>query len=235
MMLNNSNKYWNLVPTILITFLVFFLFGLFQTLVLFLCATIQDVEVTANLAYMHLGIISSLSSIVGLLSVYVFIKIKTHSIKDYLNLFLPKINTVMPFVLLAICFMVAMEYISNIYPEFFYSDFVIESYRQSKNLPLFYLGVVLLGPIFEEVLFRGFLFKGIEKSSFGSHGAVFISAILFSIVHIQYGVYILLFMMFPIALLLGYARLKSGSLILPILIHMINNLATCVVTHLEVY
>ena len=131
--------------------------------------------------------------------------------------------------------MFGMEYISKMYPNIFYSDFVIASYKKSNNLPLFYLGIVFLGPIFEECLFRGFLFKGLEKSNLGGHGAVFVSAILFSIVHIQYGVYILLFMMFPMALLIGYARLKSGSILLPILMHMINNLVTCLITHFEVY
>ena len=105
----------------------------------------------------------------------------------------------------------------------------------AKSLPIFYLGVVFFGPIFEEFLFRGFLFKGLQKSIIGGHGAVFVSAILFSIVHVQYGIYILLFMMFPIAVLLGYARLKSGSLLLPILIHMINNLATCLLVHFEIF
>ena len=230
MTLNNSNKYWNLIPTILITFLVFFLFGLFQTLILFLCATIQDVEVTANLAYMHLGTISSLSSIVGLLSVYVFIKIKTHSIKDYLNLYLPKINTVIPFVLLAICFMVAMEYISNIYPEFFYSDFVIESYRQSKNLPLFYLGVVLLGPIFEEVLFRGFLFSQLKNTRLGLTGTIIFTSIFWTSLHGQYEL-LLLVPLFFFGILLGYLRHKYNSLLLVIAIHAFHNFIATVYSY----
>ena len=52
------------------------------------------------------------------------------------------------------------------------------------KIAIFYLGVVFLGPIFEEFLFRGFLFKGLENSFLGGHGAVFISAILFAIIHI---------------------------------------------------
>ena len=97
------------------------------------------------------------------------------------------------------------------------------------------LGVVVLGPLFEEVLFRGFLFKGLEKSFLGGKGAVFITALVFSCIHVQYGFWVIFFMLFPMALLLGYARLKSKSLFLPIILHSINNLITCLITHFEVY
>jgi membrane protease YdiL (CAAX protease family) len=35
--------------------------------------------------------------------------------------------------------------------------------------------------------------------------------------------------------LLGYARLKSGSILLPIFLHSFNNFVTSIITHLEVY
>ena len=128
-----------------------------------------------------------------------------------------------------------MEFFSRQYPDLFESKFVIESYKNTNSLPLLYLGVVFLGPIFEEVLFRGCLFNGLEKSFLGGHGAVFISALIFSIIHLQYGFWVILLMLFPMAILLGYARLTSNSLLLPIFIHSINNLLTCIFTHLELY
>ena len=235
MTLFNSKTHWNLSSTILITFLIFLLFGVSQSVVLIICGLFQEMTHDKQLAYINLGIISSISSIVGMILIYAFIKIKRQKIKVYLNVYMPKIQILLSFIILLFFFMFGMEYISDIYPDIFYSDFVIDSYRQANSLPLFYLGIVFLGPIFEEFLFRGFLFKGLEKSNIGGHGAVVISAVFFSLVHIQYGIYILLFMMFPMALLLGYARLKSGSILLPILMHMINNLATCLITHFEVY
>ena len=41
------------------------------------------------------------------------------------------------------------EFISNLFPNLFEDDFVVESYKQANNLPMLYLGVVFLGPIFE--------------------------------------------------------------------------------------
>jgi len=229
----NSKKYWGLSSTLTITVLVFLIFSLLQTLVLVLCSS--DLINYEDVAYMHLGVISTISSIFASIVLILFIRLKNRDIKEYLNLYFPPINTTILFLLISFFVMSLMECFSNLYPSIFDTDFVIESYRQAKSLPIFYLGVVFFGPIFEEFLFRGFLFKGLQKSIIGGHGAVFVSAILFSIVHVQYGIYILLFMMFPIAVLLGYARLKSGSLLLPILIHMINNLATCLLVHFEIF
>ena len=85
------------------------------------------------------------------------------------------------------------------------------------------------------MLFRGFLFKGLKESFLGGTGAVIVSSIIFSAIHIQYGIAIIVFLLFPMSILFGYARLKSNSLILPILLHSLNNLITCLITHSEVY
>jgi len=232
----NNKKHWSLGSTLTITFIVFLVFSLFQSLVLILYTSFSsDITIYQNVAYANLGVISSLSSILGIAMLIVFIQLKNNNFRQYLNFYPLTLNILAIFLCISFCMMAGMEYVSNLYPEIFETDFAIESYRQAKSLPMLYLGVVLLGPIFEECLFRGFLFKGLEKSALGGHGAVFISAILFSLVHIQYGIYILVFIMLPIAILLGYARLKSGSLLLPIVIHVINNLATCLITHFEVY
>ena len=232
----NSKKHWGLGPTLAITFFVFIIFSLLQTLVLVLSSSFSlDLINYEDLAYINLGVISITSSIFASVVLILFIRLKNRDITEYLNLQFPPLNTTILFLLISFLVMSLMEYFSNLYPDIFDTDFVIESYRQAKSLPIFYLGVVFCGPIFEEFLFRGFLFKGLQKSIIGGHGAVFVSAFLFSIVHVQYGIYILLFMMLPIAILLGYARLKSGSLLLPILIHMINNLATCLIVHFEIF
>ena len=131
--------------------------------------------------------------------------------------------------------MFVSELISYWYPDLFDDSFVIESYRQANNLPILYIGVVIFGPVFEEILFRGFLFKGLENSFLGGHGAVFISSFLFAAIHLQYDQTIILFILLPMAILLGYARLMSKSLVLPILLHSINNLAACLFVHFEIY
>ena len=229
-----SQKYWNLNLTLAITFLVFLVFSLAQTIVLFFVSGGLNMD-NQLIIYSNMGLISLLSSLVGCSIIYFFIRIKKNTLQHYLNLHYPKLKLSILIIILSLILMGFVEYISNLYPDQFYSPFVLESYKTSNSLPVFYLGVVFLGPLFEEFLFRGFLFKGLERSFIGSAGAVWVTSILFVLVHIQYSWSILICIVFPLALLLGYARYKSGSLLLPILIHVINNLITCLVTHFEVY
>ena len=44
------------------------------------------------------------------------------------------------------------EYGIKLITDLFETDFAIESYKQAKNLPAFYLGVVLFGPVFEKTI-----------------------------------------------------------------------------------
>ena len=229
-----SQKYWNLNLTLVITFLVFLVFSLIQIIVLFFVSGGLNID-NQLIIYSNVGLISSLSSLVGCSVIYFFIKIKKHTLQQYLNLHQPSLKLSILIIIASFILMGFIEYISNLYPNQFYSSFVVESYKNSNSLMIFYLGVVCLGPLFEELLFRGFLFKGLERSFIGGVGAIWVTSILFVLVHIQYSLYILICIVFPLALLLGYARYKSGSLLLPLLIHVINNLITCLVTHFEVY
>jgi len=229
-----SQKYWSLNLTLAITFLVFLVFSLIQTMVLFFVSGGLNID-NQLIIYSNVGLISSLSSLMGCSIIYFFIKIKNNTIQQYLNLHQPSLKLSILIIIASFILMVFIEYISNLYPNQFYSSFVVESYKNSNSLIIFYLGVVCLGPLFEELLFRGFLFKGLERSFIGGVGAIWVTSILFVLVHIQYSLYILICIVFPLALLLGYARYKSGSLLLPLLIHVINNLITCLVTHFEVY
>jgi len=80
--------------------------------------------------------------------------------------------------------------------------------------------VVILAPIGEELLFRGFLLPRLQLQK-GPVWAVAVSSGFFALLHPQYGVYV------PIVLLygavLGWARLRSGGLTAPILLHATIN------------
>ena len=228
-------KYWSIGLTATITLIIFLCFTITQAVIVAAFAYLYPESSYEYLAYSNLGVISIGSSIIGFFVLAGFIRLKNNSIQPYLNIFKPKSKVIIVFLMLSFFLMLILELISAQYPHLFETDFAIKSYKEANSLPLFYLGVVFFGPVFEECLFRGFLFKGLEQSFLGGHGAVFVSSILFALVHIQYGIPILLFMLLPFSILLGYSRLKSGSLLLPILIHIINNFITCMITHSEVY
>lgn len=113
----------------------------------------------------------------------------------------------------------------------FETSFMSDVYSTSTMLPLLYLGVGIIGPIFEEVWFRGFFFKGLSHS-WGPHAAVLITSLIFTFIHMQYSLEVLL-LLFPMGLLLGYARHYTGSLWVPIVIHILNNCLTIFLTGLS--
>ncbi len=87
---------------------------------------------------------------------------------------------------------------------------------------LLIIGVV--GPITEEVLFRGVILQGLStKIPFWA--ASILSTIAFSIIHVEISIIIPVFVS---GIILCYAFRKSGTLLAPIAIHCINNILCCI-------
>src|ERR1017187_3234899 len=82
-----------------------------------------------------------------------------------------------------------------------------------------FLSVVIVGPIVEEILFRGLIYGALEKR-LRVTGAILVSSLFFALVHLQVVYFIPIFCL---GLVLGWARWKANSLGLPILIHVLNN------------
>jgi membrane protease YdiL (CAAX protease family) len=82
-----------------------------------------------------------------------------------------------------------------------------------------WLGIAFIIPCVEEILFRGLLFGAFQKI-WGITGAVLASSFLFVCVHLQIIGFLALFLL---GVILAWARLRSGSLGLPIVLHSLNN------------
>lgn len=102
-------------------------------------------------------------------------------------------------------------------------DFMVRTYATAGFLPLFLLALVVLGPLFEEVLFRGFMFAGLRHSRVGKPGAIVVTAALWAAIHLQYDLYGIA-TIFAMGVLLGVVRQKSESLYLPFGLHAVVNL-----------
>ena len=90
--------------------------------------------------------------------------------------------------------------------------------------PIFsFISVVLVAPIIEEFLFRGFLYSQLRRSFLKDWGAIAVSSLLWTAIHFQYEIGILFFL-FLFGLFLGYFRIKYNSLLIPVALHAINNL-----------
>lgn len=109
---------------------------------------------------------------------------------------------------------------------------MIDIYNTTDYMFLLLIAVVLAAPFFEEIVFRGFLYKGLAASPLGVFATIIITSILFTLIHSgQYDLTILA-IMFPLAVILGLARYRSGGIYLPIYLHFINNLYSSVEMYL---
>ena len=79
------------------------------------------------------------------------------------------------------------------------------------------LTVAVAAPIFEELVFRGFMYSGFERS-LGAVPAVLLTSAIFAMMHVQYNHYELLHI-FVLGLVLAWARMRTQSLWTPIAMH----------------
>jgi hypothetical protein len=102
-------------------------------------------------------------------------------------------------------------------------DFMVDAYATAYFAPLFWLAIIVAAPLFEEVFFRGFLFEGFQHSRLGPLGAVFLTSLAWTILHVQYGAYEL-GTIFGLGVVFGVARLKTQSIYPPLAMHSLFNL-----------
>jgi membrane protease YdiL (CAAX protease family) len=89
---------------------------------------------------------------------------------------------------------------------------------------LFVFDVVLLGPLAEESLFRGFLLPRLA-AQWGETPALVMSSLIFALFHARYGPYMAL--VFFYGWVFGWARLRSGGILASTGLHMtVNGLVT---------
>jgi len=100
----------------------------------------------------------------------------------------------------------------------------------SEPLILGVLTTVVIAPILEEFIFRGFLFSQL-KNTLGNWGAISLSSLAWTSLHFQYELKIL-FILFLFGLILGFLRWKYNSLFLVMVLHAINNLVAFILAYL---
>lgn len=85
------------------------------------------------------------------------------------------------------------------------------------------ISAVLIAPIFEEYLFRGYV-AGAIQYAYGSVAAWLISSIVFGVAHGQPAVMLSATMS---GLVLGFYFLRYRSIVLPMILHAMNNITVC--------
>lgn len=96
-------------------------------------------------------------------------------------------------------------------------DLVSETFNEMP-MAVVLLGACVLGPLCEELLFRGLFARRLAR--YGQKPAAFVSALLFGLYHANLSQF---FYAFLLGLLLAYAYFYTGTLKTPVLLHMLFN------------
>jgi hypothetical protein len=106
---------------------------------------------------------------------------------------------------------------------------VLQSARADGALWLLVIAFCIAAPVSEELFSRGFLYRGWSESVLGVPGAILLSSIVWTALHLQYD-WFFFGEVFSIGLLLGFLRYRFNSTWLTIFVHGLNNLAAVVQT-----
>jgi len=178
----------------------------------------------------------ALSVIMGLpatlAAVWLAIRIKKASLVDYLAFYWPSWKQLLFGAVGLILIVVAWETMSRSLGREATPGFMTDLLKSGRDkgaalMLLFAFSVA--APMSEEVLARGFLYRGWSASFLRVPGAILLSSLLWTVVHLQYDLYFLA-EVFSIGLWFGYMRHRSSSLWLTIVLHALNNLTAVVLT-----
>ncbi len=178
----------------------------------------------------------ALSVIMGLpatlLAVWLAIAIKKASFVDYLALHWPSWKQLLlgavGLILLVLVWETMSRALGREATPGFMTD-LLKSGRDKGAALLLLFAFSVAAPMSEEVLARGFLFRGWSASFLGVPGAILLSSLVWTIVHLQYDLYFLAEVL-AIGLWFGYMRYRANSLWLTIVLHALNNLTAVVLT-----
>jgi membrane protease YdiL (CAAX protease family) len=156
--------------------------------------------------------------------------------RDYLALVPPRGSEIVVGVACLAALLIGSDLLTLLLGRDVVPSFMVEAYKSARiggSLVIFFLAVVIVAPISEELAFRGFIFRGLSASWLGVSGTLIATSAAWASMHVQYDAYTLA-QIFLIGLLLGWIRWASGSTLLTIMLHMLANLTACIQAAIKV-
>jgi membrane protease YdiL (CAAX protease family) len=158
------------------------------------------------------------------------------SFTEYLGLVRPASRDAAAALWILVIFLLGYDALTYVLGRDIVTPFQVDTYRSAQSagmLPLFWFALVIAAPVAEEIMFRGFLFRGWVTSERMAIPGILVISALFAAIHVQYDWFGIL-QVFFIGLLLGLVRWRSGSTTLTILMHVLANLWATVETMIKV-
>lgn len=226
-----NGKPWNFGLGFLFSFLIFVFSQIFGFAFIFF-SSIYFPYFQKNFG-LSLTVGSVLAAILSIFLVLIFIYLSKCSTKEYLSLNKPTFKKFIIFFVIFASFIGSAEFMLHYYGIDTIPDFLIKAYKTTPYPILLFIVIIFFYPLYEEILFRGFLFKSIENSKLGGTGAILITSFLWSILHIQYNL-IIISVIFIAGVIFGLSRLKTNSLYLPLTLHIIQNFVSSILFYFYV-
>ena len=120
-------------------------------------------------------------------------------------------------VVFALCGMFAVEILSS---AFDIPNTLEEQFKAMAGTISGFLGICIVGPIMEEIIMRRVILKEMEAATKSMWLGIIISSALFAIIHVNP---IQVVFAMPAGIFLGWLYCKTGSLLVPICVHILNN------------
>ena len=182
------------------------------------------------------GLTISLSVIMGLpavlLAVWIAIRPTRTPIADYLALRWTSWKNLLLGAAALVVLVVAWDLLTRVTGREVQPGFmgdVLKSAQADGAVWLLLLAFSVAAPISEELFARGFLYRGWSESFLGVPGAIVLSSLAWTALHLQYD-WFFFGEIFSIGLLFGYLRYRTNSTWLTIVLHGLNNLAATMQT-----
>ena len=117
------------------------------------------------------------------------------------------------------------------------TTFQLQSYMSATAegwVPAMLFAAIVIAPAGEEIMFRGFLFRGWVRSERSAWPAIVVISVLWASLHVQYD-WTGVLQIFVVGLFLGWIRLRSGSTLLTFILHALFNLEGTLETVVQVH
>lgn len=233
----HSSAVWGPVATLLwalVIAIVFLIVQIFVTII-YAVATMSDVpQAKAKAALRGLEFDGTFLSVGACATLLVCVplilglaKLKSGSkLKDYLGLVVPRPRQFLVWSLITSAFCVLTDLILWLLDQPTVLEFMLKAYASAHPRWLLWLALAVCAPVFEEICFRGFLFKGLAASRLRWQGATVVTSVFWAAIHVQYDWYGIS-TIFALGLVFGTARAMTNSTLLTMWLHcLVNVLAT---------
>ncbi|HEV2956085.1 MAG TPA: CPBP family intramembrane glutamic endopeptidase [Xanthobacteraceae bacterium] len=187
----------------------------------------------------HDGYVVSIAAIVSMAVqcgvIVLAIRRARHPVDEYLGLVRRPHPREIVFCLASVAvLLVASDLLSWTIGQDLVPPFMVKVYEATRDagapaVLLLLIAAVVAAPIGEEIMFRGFLFRGWAASPLGVAGTIVVTSAIWAGIHVQYDWYGVV-QVFCLGLLFGWVRARSGSTLLTIMMHALCNIAATVET-----